>query len=127
MTASVTPAMNGHGGPMQDVPRSPRVEKLDGMNLGMQVLSYLIAGVALYGFLGWLGDRFLGTGFLLPIGIVFGAALGCYVIIRRFGRVDAPHPGGSGGAPLGSNGADTARRQESMIITQSGGTDERTG
>ena len=53
----------------------------------MRVLSYLIAGVALYGFLGWLGDRFLGTGFLLPIGIVLGAALGCYMIIRRFGGV----------------------------------------
>lgn len=54
----------------------------------MRVLSYLIAGVALYGSLGWLGDRFLGTGFLLPIGIIVGAALGCYVIIRRFGGVD---------------------------------------
>jgi F0F1-type ATP synthase assembly protein I len=51
----------------------------------MRVLSYLIAGVAFYGFLGWLGDHFLGTRFLLPIGIVVGAALGCYVIIRRFG------------------------------------------
>ena len=36
------------------------------MNQGMRVLSYLIAGVAFYGFLGWLGDHFLGTGFLLP-------------------------------------------------------------
>jgi F0F1-type ATP synthase assembly protein I len=61
--------------------------KLDGMNLGMRVLSYLISGVAFYGFLGWLGDHFLSTGFLLPIGIVLGAGLGCYVIIRRFGNV----------------------------------------
>ena len=83
---------------------------MDGMNLGMQVLSYLIAGVALYGFLGWLGDRVLDTGFLLPIGIVLGAGLGCYVIIRRFGRVEntpAPPP------------------DEAMITTQSGETDER--
>jgi F0F1-type ATP synthase assembly protein I len=63
------------------------------MDMGMQVLSYLIAGVALYGFLGWLGDRFLGTGFLLPIGIVLGAALGCYVIIRRFGALAEPSAG----------------------------------
>ena len=119
LTASVTPAMNGHGGPVQDQPRSPKLEKLDGMNLGMQVLSYLIAGVALYGFLGWLGDRFLGTGFLLPIGIVFGAALGCYVIIRRFGRVADPAPGG---APPGPQ---TVERSESVISTQSSGTDER--
>ena len=73
---------------MQDVPRSQSSVKLDGVNLGMRVLSYLISGVALYGFLGWLGDRLLGTAFLLPVGIVFGAALGCYVIIRRFGRIE---------------------------------------
>jgi ATP synthase protein I len=63
-----------------------------GMNEGMRVLSYLITGVALYGGLGWLGDHLLGTGFLLPLGIVAGAALGVYVIVRRFGRYDQPVP-----------------------------------
>jgi ATP synthase protein I len=87
ITASVDSAMNGHGEGERGEPRLPRSEKSAGMDVGMRVLSYLIAGVALYGFLGWLGDRFLGTGFLLPIGIVVGAALGCYVIIRRFGVV----------------------------------------
>jgi ATP synthase protein I len=86
ITASVCHAMNGHGEAGQDQPRSQRGAKLDGMNLGMRVLSYLISGVAFYGFLGWVGDHFLGTGFLLPIGIVLGAGLGCYVIIRRFGN-----------------------------------------
>ncbi len=79
--------MNEYGDAGQSHPRSAKAEKLDGMNLGMRVLSYLISGVAFYGFLGWLGDRFLGTGFLVPIGIVLGAALGCYMIIRRFGSV----------------------------------------
>ena len=99
ITASVGSAMNGHGDAGRDEPRLQRSEKSAGMDIGMRVLSYLIAGVALYGFLGWLGDRFLGTGFLLPIGIVVGAALGCFVIIRRFGAVvessaepDAPAP-----------------------------------
>jgi len=55
-----------------------------GMNQGLQVLSYLIAGIGIYGLLGWLGDRLLGTGFLLPLGIVVGAALGIYVVIKRF-------------------------------------------
>jgi ATP synthase protein I len=63
-----------------------------GMNEGMRVLSYLIAGVALYGGLGWLADHLLGTGFWLPIGIVLGAAAAVYVIIRRFGRVDGTVP-----------------------------------
>ena len=56
-----------------------------GMNQGMQVLSYLIAGVLLYGGLGWLGDRYLGTGFLLPVGIVLGAGFGIYLVVKRFG------------------------------------------
>jgi len=56
-----------------------------GMNQGMQVLSYLISGVLLYGGLGWLGDHLLGTGFLLPVGIVLGAGFGIYLVVKRFG------------------------------------------
>jgi len=63
-----------------------------GMNEGMRVLSYLLAGVALYGGLGWLADHLLGTGFWLPIGIVLGAATAVYTIIRRFGRVPETEP-----------------------------------
>ena len=65
-----------------------------GMNTGLRVLSYLIAGVALYGGLGWLADHLLGTAFWLPLGIVLGAGFAAYTIIRRFGRVDdlAPSP-----------------------------------
>jgi len=58
-----------------------------GMNTGLRVLSYLLAGVALYGALGWLADHLMGTGFWLPIGIVLGAAASVYTIIRRFGQV----------------------------------------
>ena len=65
------------------------------MDLGLRVLSYLISGVLVYGLAGWLGDHYLGTKFLLPIGIVAGAAFGAYVIIRRFGRVDDPAPAAS--------------------------------
>jgi F0F1-type ATP synthase assembly protein I len=61
-----------------------------GMNEGLRVLSYLIAGVALYGGLGWLADHLLGTAFWLPLGIVLGAAFAVYTIIRRFGRVESP-------------------------------------
>jgi len=66
--------------------------KSDGMDLGLRVLSYLISGVLVYGLLGWLGDHYLGTKFLLPIGIVGGAAFGAYVIIRRFGQLDDAAP-----------------------------------
>jgi F0F1-type ATP synthase assembly protein I len=69
-------------------PKSQGGGEAAGMDLGLRVLSHLISGVLLYGLLGWLGDHYLGTKFLLPIGIVAGAAFGCYVIIRRFGQVD---------------------------------------
>lgn len=72
-----------------------RSEASAGMDQGLRVLSYLISGVLLYGGLGWVGDHFLGTGFLLPIGIVAGAAFGVYVIIRRFGQVDDVPTGAS--------------------------------
>lgn len=45
---------------------------------------YVTAGVLLYGFLGWLADRWLGTTFLVAIGILFGAGLGIYMTIKRF-------------------------------------------
>jgi F0F1-type ATP synthase assembly protein I len=82
--------MKQHGDPTQDQPRSQWGESSAGLNQGMRVLSYLIGGVVLYGLLGWVGDRYLHTTFLLPVGIVGGAALAIYVIIRRFGQVDSP-------------------------------------
>jgi ATP synthase protein I len=75
-----------------DKPRSQGGEESKGMDLGLRVLSYLISGVMVYGLLGWLGDHYLGTKFLLPIGIVAGAAFGAYVIIRRYGRIDDAAP-----------------------------------
>lgn len=45
---------------------------------------YLVAGVGVYGFLGWLADRWLGTSFLVVIGILVGAGLGLYMTIARF-------------------------------------------
>jgi F0F1-type ATP synthase assembly protein I len=82
--------MKQHGDPTQDQPRSQWGESSAGLNQGVRVLSYLIGGVVLYGLLGWVGDRYLHTTFLLPVGIVGGAALAIYVIIRRFGQVDSP-------------------------------------
>ena len=88
ITASVCLAMKERPTAADDQPKPQGGEKSGGMDLGLRVLSYLISGVLMYGLLGWLGDHYFGTRFLLPIGIVAGAAFGCYVIIRRFGRVD---------------------------------------
>jgi len=52
---------------------------------------YLVSGVLLYGFVGWLLDRWLGTGFLVAVGIVLGAVLGTYQTWARFRTVE-PEP-----------------------------------
>ncbi|KRC56835.1 MULTISPECIES: AtpZ/AtpI family protein [unclassified Nocardioides] len=52
---------------------------------------YIVAGVAFYGFAGWLLDRWLGTTFLVAVGILAGAALGIFQTAARF-RVDPPEP-----------------------------------
>jgi F0F1-type ATP synthase assembly protein I len=90
-TASVSDPMRQ---PHRDDSSTPAGSQ--GMNQGLQVLSYLIAGVVLYGFLGWLADHVLGTGFWLPVGIVLGAGLGIYVVIRRY---TAELPGSTGADP----------------------------
>ncbi|WP_325269892.1 AtpZ/AtpI family protein [Nocardioides sp.] len=46
---------------------------------------YLVSGVLLYGAVGWLADWWLGTEFLVVIGILLGAGLGIYMTFKRFG------------------------------------------
>lgn len=49
-------------------------------------ISYLIAGMVVWGGVGWLVDRWLGTeGIALAIGAVVGAGAGVYLIARRLG------------------------------------------
>ena len=51
---------------------------------------YLTSGVAMYGVLGWLLDRWLGTTFLVAVGILVGAGLGLYLTISRLNAGTAP-------------------------------------
>jgi ATP synthase protein I len=52
---------------------------------------YLVAGVALYGFVGWLLDRWWGTSFMVVIGILLGAGLAIYQTFARFRAPAEPH------------------------------------
>lgn len=60
----------------------------NGQDAGFRVLSILISGVAFYGGLGWLLDRWLQTSWLLPVGIIAGAVAGVYMVITRYGRFE---------------------------------------
>jgi ATP synthase protein I len=54
---------------------------------------YLTSGVAMYGVLGWLLDRWLGTSFLVAVGILVGAGLGLFLTISRLNAGAAPDEG----------------------------------
>jgi F0F1-type ATP synthase assembly protein I len=48
-------------------------------------IAYLISGPLVYGTAGWLLDHWLGTAFLVGVGIVGGMALSLYLIWFRYG------------------------------------------
>lgn len=55
-----------------------------GAGQGWVAIGYLITGIAVWGFIGWLVDRWLDTGGIaIGIGSVVGAAGGIYLIVRR--------------------------------------------
>ena len=63
-------------------PRSP--DPGSGANLGWTAVSYLIAGIGFWGFMGWLADRWLhlpGVG--LMVGMLIGGAGAIYLIVKR--------------------------------------------
>jgi len=45
---------------------------------------YLVGGALFYGGLGWLLDRWLGTEFLLPVGLLFGIGLALYLVFKLY-------------------------------------------
>ncbi len=57
-----------------------------GTDTGLRVVSILISGLAFYGGLGWLLDRWLQTSWMLPVGIIVGTVAGVYLVIARYGR-----------------------------------------
>ncbi len=57
-----------------------------GADQGYRILSIMIAGLLAYGGLGWLLDRWLGTAWFLPIGLILGIGLGVYYVVVKYGR-----------------------------------------
>lgn len=88
----VRPAMSeeGHRPDPQDSEESEQ-DRIDAEHRGFanaawSIPSYILSGMAVYGGLGWLLDRWLGTSALFPIGILVGLALALYLVFHRYGR-----------------------------------------
>lgn len=56
---------------------------------------YIVSGVGVYGVLGWLADQWLGTTYLVAIGILVGAGFGIYMTFARFNKVPQEEPEGT--------------------------------
>ncbi|SEF91867.1 Putative F0F1-ATPase subunit Ca2+/Mg2+ transporter [Thermomonospora echinospora] len=84
----VRPAMSGEG---RQPDRQPddwdhQTDHQGFTNAAWSIPSYLLSGMAVYGGIGWLLDRWLGTSALLPIGILVGLGLALYLVYHRYGR-----------------------------------------
>lgn len=67
-------------------PREDDASNAPNAGQGYVAISYLIGGMVVWGGIGWLVDRWLGTeGIALAIGAVLGGAAGVYLIARRLG------------------------------------------
>jgi ATP synthase protein I len=60
--------------------------RAQGLETGWTVFSYLLAGMAAYGGIGWLIGRAVHVALLFPIGMLVGLGISIGYIIHRFGR-----------------------------------------
>lgn len=62
-------------------------EAWKGANQAWSVIGTLLAGIVVWGGVGWLLDRWLRfDGLFLPIGMLLGVGASIYVIYVRYGR-----------------------------------------
>ena len=56
-------------------------------NPGWSIISYMVAGMAVYGGIGWLIGRWTGySAVFFPVGLLAGLGLALTLIILRYGR-----------------------------------------
>ena len=60
--------------------------RAQGLETGWTMFSYLLAGMAAYGGIGWLIGRAVHVPLLFPLGMLVGLGISIGYIIYRFGR-----------------------------------------
>lgn len=90
MTSAAPPPQDGSDETPAEPSEEEKAEKLRAFNTNEQdsawrAVAYLITGPLLYGGIGWLLDHWLGTSWIVGVGIVGGMALSLYLIWFRYG------------------------------------------
>ncbi|MEV6813244.1 hypothetical protein [Micromonospora sp. NPDC051296] len=72
---------------MADNPHPGSSDEHSSEGVAGAVIGYLLAGIVVWGFLGWLAGEFLGfpTGIGIGVGMMLGAAGAIYLIMKRLG------------------------------------------
>jgi ATP synthase protein I len=78
---------SGNDASTQAQKRAAAEGRAQGLDIGWTVFSYLLAGMAAYGAIGWLIGRAVHVSLLFPIGMLVGLAISIGFIIYRYGRV----------------------------------------
>ena len=96
---------SGNDASTQAQKRAAAEGRAQGLDIGWTVFSYLLAGMAAYGAIGWLIGRAVHVSLLFPIGMLVGLAISIGFIIYRYGRGERLPPriegGHRGGRPPG--------------------------
>ena len=80
---------SGNDARLQAQKRAAAEGRAQGLDIGWTVFSYLLAGMAAYGAIGWLIGRAVHVSLLFPIGMLVGLAISIGFIIYRYGRQGA--------------------------------------
>jgi ATP synthase protein I len=66
--------------------QSPKRDGAQGADTAWTALGYLISGMAFWGFVGWLVDRWLDLGGIATaVGVLVGTGAGIYLVVKRLG------------------------------------------
>jgi F0F1-type ATP synthase assembly protein I len=87
-----------------------RRQMWDGLDHGSVMTVEVLAGVLLWGGIGWLVDRWIGTEpWLGAVGVLVGFAAGLYLVVLRANRMDADERDKDTSGSIGGDAARLAR------------------
>ena len=66
--------------------RQHRIHSQNEENALWSIVGYLMSGLLIWGGIGWGLDRWLGTTYLVLVGMLLGAGASIYLVWLRFGR-----------------------------------------